>query len=103
MIFGKTKLEMKVGIFVFIGLIILVVFVLSIGGVKTWSSGYKVNFIFNFVNGVKNGAPVRFAVCIWNAAQPLVKLVMVNITCGKSVKPVQCAGAVFVRRFVVLL
>ena len=61
MIFGKTKLEMKVGIFVFIGLIILVVFVLSIGGVKTWSSGYKVNFIFNFVNGVKNGAPVRFA------------------------------------------
>ena len=61
MIFGKTKLEMKVGIFVFIGLIILIVFVLSIGGVKTWTSGYKVNFIFNFVNGVKNGAPVRFA------------------------------------------
>ncbi|MDO8663021.1 MAG: MlaD family protein [Candidatus Omnitrophota bacterium] len=61
MIFGKTKLEMKVGVFVFIGLIILVVFVLSIGGVKTWTSGYKVNFIFNFVNGVKNGAPVRFA------------------------------------------
>ncbi|MDD5027172.1 MAG: MlaD family protein [Candidatus Omnitrophica bacterium] len=61
MIFGKTKLEMKVGIFVFIGLVILVVFILSIGGVKTWSSGYKVDFIFNFVNGVKRGAPVRFA------------------------------------------
>ena len=61
MIFGKTKLEMKVGVFVFVGLIILVIFVLSIGGVKTWSSGYKVNFIFNFVNGVKTGAPVRFA------------------------------------------
>ncbi|MFA5095737.1 MAG: MlaD family protein [Candidatus Omnitrophota bacterium] len=61
MIFGKTKLEMKVGIFVFVGLIILVIFVLSIGGVKTWTSGYKVNFIFNFVNGVKHGAPVRFA------------------------------------------
>ena len=61
MIFGKTKLEMKVGIFVFVGLIILVVFVLSIGGVKTWASGYRVNFIFNFVNGVKTGAPVRFA------------------------------------------
>jgi phospholipid/cholesterol/gamma-HCH transport system substrate-binding protein len=61
MIFGKTKLELKVGIFVFIGLIILVIFVLSIGGVKTWASGYKVNFIFNFVNGVKKGAPVRFA------------------------------------------
>ncbi len=61
MIFGKTKLEMKVGIFVFVGLIILVVFVLSIGGFKTWASGYRVNFVFSFVNGVKRGAPVRFA------------------------------------------
>jgi len=61
MIFGKTKLEMKVGIFVFIGVIILVIFVLSIGGVKTWASGYRVNFIFSFINGVKTGAPVRFA------------------------------------------
>ena len=61
MIFGKTKLELKVGIFVFIGLTILVIFVLSIGGFKTWSSGYRLNLIFNFVNGVKIGAPVRFA------------------------------------------
>ncbi|HNW39131.1 MAG TPA: MlaD family protein [Candidatus Omnitrophota bacterium] len=61
MIFGKTKLELKVGTFVFIGLIVLVIFVLSIGGFKTWSSGYKVNLIFNFANGVRIGAPVRFA------------------------------------------
>ena len=61
MIFGKTKLELKVGIFVFIGLIILVIFILSIGGLKTWSSGYRINLNFNFVNGVKVGAPVRFA------------------------------------------
>ncbi len=61
MIFGKTKLELKVGIFVFIGIIILAAFVLSIGKFRTWSSGYKVNFIFNFVNGVKVGAPIRFA------------------------------------------
>ncbi len=61
MIFGKTKLEMKVGIFVFIGLVILVIFILSIGGFKTWSSGYYININFNFVNGVKIGAPVRFA------------------------------------------
>ena len=45
----------------FIALIILTIFILSIGGIKTWSSGYKVNFIFNFVNGVKIGGPVRFA------------------------------------------
>jgi phospholipid/cholesterol/gamma-HCH transport system substrate-binding protein len=61
MIFGNTKLELKVGVFVFIGLIILMIFILSIGSFKTWSSGYRVNFIFNFVNGVKVGAPVRFA------------------------------------------
>ena len=61
MIFGKTRTELKVGVFVFIGLIILVIFVLSIGGIKTWSSRYKVNFIFRFVNGTKLGAPVRFA------------------------------------------
>jgi len=61
MIFGRTKLELKVGVFVFIGLVILSVFILSIGGFKTWSSGYKIDFVFGFVNGVKMGAPVRFA------------------------------------------
>lgn len=61
MIFGKTKLELKVGIFVFIGFVILVIFVLSLGNFKTWSSGYLLNFDFNFINGVKIGAPVRFA------------------------------------------
>jgi len=61
MIFGKTKLELKVGIFVFLGLVILVIFILSIGGFKTWSSGYHINLNFNFVNGIKVGAPVRFA------------------------------------------
>jgi len=61
MIFGKTKLELRVGVFVFIGLVILVVFILSIGGFKTWSSGYRINLSFNFVNGIKVGAPVRFA------------------------------------------
>jgi len=61
MIFGKTKLELKVGTFVFIGLIILAIFILSIGGIKTWSSGYRINLDFNFINGVKIGAPVRFA------------------------------------------
>lgn len=61
MLFGKTKLELKVGVFVFFGLIILMIFVLSIGGFKTWSLGYRIKFVFNFINGVKIGAPVRFA------------------------------------------
>ncbi|MBU1727151.1 MAG: MCE family protein [Candidatus Omnitrophica bacterium] len=61
MTFGKSHLELKVGAFVFIGLLILSFFILSIGGVKTWSSGYKVDFVFGFVNGIKDGAPLRYA------------------------------------------
>ncbi len=61
MIFGKTKLELKVGIFVFVGIIILSIFVLSVGKFKTLTSGYKIKVTFNFANGVKLGAPVRFS------------------------------------------
>ncbi|MFA4842956.1 MAG: MlaD family protein [Candidatus Omnitrophota bacterium] len=61
MIFGKTQTELRVGIFVLLGLVVLSIFVLSIGGIKTWTSGYRVVFVFNFVNGAKLGAPVRFA------------------------------------------
>ena len=61
MIFGKTKMEFKVGIFVFFGLVMASIFILSIGGFKTWTSGYTVRFGFSFINGVKIGAPVRFA------------------------------------------
>jgi phospholipid/cholesterol/gamma-HCH transport system substrate-binding protein len=61
MLFGKSKLELKVGIFVFVGVIILGIFVLSIGNFKTLTSGQRLNFIFTFVNGVKVGAPVRYA------------------------------------------
>jgi phospholipid/cholesterol/gamma-HCH transport system substrate-binding protein len=61
MVFGKTSIELKVGLFVFIGLIILVSFVLLIGDFKTWTAGYPLKFTFNFINGVKLGAPVRFA------------------------------------------
>ncbi len=61
MVFGKSKLELKVGIFVFTGLVILVTFVLMIGKFKTWTSGYRIGCVFTFVNGVKLGAPVRYA------------------------------------------
>jgi phospholipid/cholesterol/gamma-HCH transport system substrate-binding protein len=61
MIFGKSRLELKVGIFVFVGLVILITFVLLIGDFKTLTSGHRINLLFNFVNGVKVGAPVRFA------------------------------------------
>jgi phospholipid/cholesterol/gamma-HCH transport system substrate-binding protein len=61
MIFGKSRLEFKVGIFVFAGLVVLMIFVLLIGDFKNLIFAYKVNFQFNFINGVRVGAPVRFA------------------------------------------
>jgi phospholipid/cholesterol/gamma-HCH transport system substrate-binding protein len=61
MIFGKSSMELKVGVFVFVGLVILTIFMLFIGDFKTTFSAYKVKFVFNFINGVKIGSPVRFA------------------------------------------
>lgn len=61
MTFGRSKLELKVGIFVFIGIVVLVMFVLFIGDFKNVFSTYKINFTFGFVNGVRVGAPIRFA------------------------------------------
>jgi len=59
--FGRSKLEFKLGLFVLIGIIILTAFILLIGDFKSLGVRYKVNCVFNFVNGVKIGAPVRFA------------------------------------------
>ncbi len=61
MVFGKSKIEFKVGLFVFAGLVILMIFVLYIGDFKNTLSTYKAFFTFNFINGVKVGSPVRFA------------------------------------------
>ncbi len=58
---SQSKLELKVGVFVFAGLVILSTFVLSIEKYKKWNLTYRVYFTFNFVNGIKLGAPVRFA------------------------------------------
>lgn len=59
--FDRSKSELQLGIFVLIGLIILAVLIFSIGDFKTWNAGYNVVFDFGFINGVKLGAPVRFA------------------------------------------
>jgi len=61
MIFGKSKMELKMGIFVSIGMVILIIFVLMIGDFKNLVSAYKVSFVFNFINGVRLGAPIRLA------------------------------------------
>ncbi len=61
MVFGKSKLELRVGIFVLAGLAIMMLFILRIGNMKLMPSSSSLNFVFHFANGVKVGAPVRFA------------------------------------------
>ncbi len=61
MIRQKSNLEVKVGIFVFIGIIILTIIVFSIGGKHFFKVGYNIKVIFNFANGLEVGAPVRVA------------------------------------------
>lgn len=57
----SKKLEFKVGIFVFMGIIILVIFVLMIGDFRLINPGYTFKVTFSFANGVKKSAPVRLS------------------------------------------
>ncbi len=60
--FDKSKgTELKVGIFVFIGLVIFVLFVLMIGDFRLINPGYTFKVTFGFANGVTNSAPVRLS------------------------------------------
>jgi phospholipid/cholesterol/gamma-HCH transport system substrate-binding protein len=61
MTMDKSKLELKVGIFVFIAIVILGAFIFKISDLKNYGSGYPIRFIFSNVAGVKSGSPVRFA------------------------------------------
>ena len=53
--------ELKVGIFAFVGIVILVVMIFRISDIRVGEGGYNVKVLFNFVNGVSVGAPVRLA------------------------------------------
>ena len=59
--FTKSSFELKVGIFIFIGIVILSVIVFSIGNFYGVKRGYVLNVLFNFANGISVGAPVRYA------------------------------------------
>jgi len=53
--------EVKVGIFILIGFIILFVMIFSIGEIYMFKSGYHIKVTFNFANGIAMNAPVRLA------------------------------------------
>jgi len=59
--FTRMNFELKVGIFIFIGIVILSVIIFSIGNFYSVKSGYKMNVIFSFANGIGIGAPVRYS------------------------------------------
>lgn len=54
-------LDFKVGIFVFIGLIILVVLILFIGDFRIFKPGYTIDLIFGSAGELKKNSPVSFA------------------------------------------
>jgi len=56
-----VSFEVKVGIFILIGIIILVVMIFSIGEIYFFSPGYHIKVLFNFANGIAMNAPVRLA------------------------------------------
>lgn len=56
-----NNFELKVGIFIFIGIVILSVIVFSIGNFYSVKHGYTLNIVFSFANGIGIGAPVRYS------------------------------------------
>lgn len=56
-----VSFEVKVGIFILIGIIILIIMILSIGEIYVFSPGYRIKVLFTFANGIAMNAPVRLA------------------------------------------
>ncbi|KPK39486.1 MAG: hypothetical protein AMJ78_08415 [Omnitrophica WOR_2 bacterium SM23_29] len=57
----KFDLEFKVGIFVAIGIAILISIIFSIGELRYFKQRYAIKLLFDFANGVEKSAPVRLA------------------------------------------
>jgi len=57
----EKNLELKVGVFVFIGIIMLFIIVFSIGKIYLFEPGYKIRVLFNFAGGLGDASPVRLA------------------------------------------
>jgi len=53
--------ELKVGIFIAVGILIFFIVVFSIGDVYLVRGGYHIKAVFNFANGITESSPVRFA------------------------------------------
>jgi phospholipid/cholesterol/gamma-HCH transport system substrate-binding protein len=59
--FRDEKLELKVGLFIGIGIVIMFLIVFSIKDISFVGKGYEIDVIFDYVNGISESAPVRLA------------------------------------------
>lgn len=59
--FRDEKLELKVGLFIGVGIFLMFMIVFSVSDLYLLKKGYNVDVIFNFVNGIKANAPIRLA------------------------------------------
>lgn len=58
----RWTLEVKVGAWVLLGLVLLVVFIFTIGDLSTaFQPGYRLFVLFDSANGITDGAPVQYA------------------------------------------
>ncbi len=58
----RWTLEIKVGAWVLLGLVLLVFFVFAIGDLSTiFQSGYRLSVLFDSANGITDGSPVQYA------------------------------------------
>lgn len=57
----SSNLEMRVGLFVLLGIVILTIFVFSIGDYYFYKPGYHLRVTFQSANAIVRGAPVQYA------------------------------------------
>lgn len=57
----NEKLEIKVGLFIGVGIFLMFFLVFSIGDLYFFEEGKKISVTFDFVNGITPSSPVRYA------------------------------------------
>jgi len=57
----ESNLEFKVGLFILISLVGLIIFIFSVSDSSVLDKGKSVRIVFGFANGLKKNAPVRIA------------------------------------------
>jgi len=57
----ESNLEFKVGLFMLVSLVALIIFIFSVSDSSVLEKGKSVQVVFGFANGLKKNAPVRIA------------------------------------------